>query len=245
MRPIMRGASPRLDDFDDYRKALPFLVSRLGGYCSYCERRIATNLAVEHIQPKGLALTAHLIGSWSNYLLACVNCNSTKASKAVALANTLLPDRDNTFIAFAYLPDGRIEPSAAAIAAGLGAVATTTLELTGLDKAISMAVDENGKQVAYDRVAQRLEVWAVAEEARTDIDNNPGLQALRRATIRTALGYGHFSIWMTVFEEDAVMRNLLIDAFNGTRNSGCFDSVTTLPLSPSPNLDNLPNGGKI
>ena len=63
MRPIRRGMSPRSRDFLDYKKAKPELVSRIGSgwfnkihiasYCSYCERPIVTNLAIEHIQPKG------------------------------------------------------------------------------------------------------------------------------------------------------------------------------------------------
>jgi len=54
MRPIRRGASPRPGDFSNYRESLPDLVSRLGRYCSYCELLIPVQLAVEHIQPKGL-----------------------------------------------------------------------------------------------------------------------------------------------------------------------------------------------
>lgn len=73
MRPIERGPSPRATDFDDYRDAFPELASRLGSYCSFCERRIPTNLAVEHIQPKALPAYAALVGRWDNFLLACVN----------------------------------------------------------------------------------------------------------------------------------------------------------------------------
>ncbi len=62
MRPIRRGASPRPGDFANYRDALPDLVSRLGRYCSYCERLIPVQLAVEHIQPKGLPAYQALIG---------------------------------------------------------------------------------------------------------------------------------------------------------------------------------------
>jgi 5-methylcytosine-specific restriction endonuclease McrA len=78
MRPVFRNASPQADDYDDYRHSFPELVGRIGMYCSYCERRIATNLAVEHIQPKSLPAYAHLAGRWNNFLLGCVNCNSTK-----------------------------------------------------------------------------------------------------------------------------------------------------------------------
>lgn len=245
MRPVRRATSPIAGDFDHYSKAQPYLISRLGGYCSYCERRVATQLAVEHIQPKGLPAYVHLIGCWENYLLGCVNCNSTKKDKDVVLTDILLPDRDNTFVAFTYQPDGTVIPSAACAALGLNQKAKDTLALTGLDKRISVAVDENGKQVAIDRVSQRMEVWAVAEEAKSDVDANPGNEAVRRGAIRTAKGYGFFSIWMTVFHNDQDMRNRLIDAFDGTRDSGCFAPVTAMPISPAPNPDALPGGGKL
>lgn len=245
MRPVRRGASPIAGDFDPYSKAQPYLISRLGGYCSYCERRVATQLAVEHIQPKGLPAYVHLIGCWENYLLGCVNCNSTKKDKGVVLTDILLPDRDNTFVAFTYQADGTVIPSAACVALGLNQKAKDTLALTGLDKRISVAVDENGKQVAIDRASQRMEVWAVAEEAKSDVDANPGNDAVRRGAIRAAKGYGFFSIWMTVFHNDQDMRNRLIDAFGGTRGCGCFDPVTATPISPAPNPDALPGGGKL
>lgn len=192
MRPVRRGRSPQTDDFEPYTDAKPDLIARLGSYCSYCERRIATNLAVEHIRPK--AVHEHLEGRWENFLLGCVNCNSTKSDTDVPLDHILLPDRDNTFLAFNYLADGTIEISAAARAAGIARQAQDTLALTGLDKTPRAVFDENQRRIAIDRVAQRLEVWAVAEESRNDIDNDPGNEDLRRSTARTARGYGFFSI---------------------------------------------------
>jgi uncharacterized protein (TIGR02646 family) len=242
MRPVKRGNSPQNQDFVPFDCAKLFLISRLGQYCSYCERRIATNLAVEHIQSQHL--NPHLTGTWTNFLLACVNCNSTKSKKSVVLSDVLLPDRDNTFAAFIYTMDGRVEPSSITISQGLFQIAQKTLALTGLDKKISVALDENGKEIAIDRVSQRLEVWAVAEDAKTDIDASPNNNAVRRGAIRTAQGYGFFSIWMKVFERDIDMRNRLIDAFAGTRESGCFDVHANI-VTPAPNPDNLEHGGKI
>ncbi|WP_321853991.1 HNH endonuclease [Paraburkholderia tropica] len=245
MRPVRRGDSPQQDDFDPYAKAQPFLISRLGPYCSYCERRISTSLAVEHIQPKGLPAFAHLEGSWENYLLACVNCNSTKKDKNVVLQDILLPDRDNTFAAYAYTKDGRVVPSQASIAAGFQAMASATLKLTGLDRQSSVVVDENGKEIALDRAAQRKEVWLVAIDASNDIAAEPESQGLRNATVRTALGYGFFSIWMAAFSNDLDMRLRFIKAFSGTEESGCFDAVTTQLVSPAPNPDGLVGGAKL
>ena len=204
-----------------------------------------TNLAVEHIQPKdGPYGHPHLIGRWANFLLACVNCNSAKQAKNVVLADVFLPDRDNTFVAFSYLPDGTVQP-VATLAAVLIGKARDTLALTGLDKKISVTLDEHGRQVALDRVSQRMEAWAVAEEARSDVDANPGNVAVKCSVIRAAKAYGFFSIWMTVFSNDADMCNRLIDAFAGTRESGCFDPVTARPVSPAPNPDGLADGAKV
>ncbi len=231
MRPVIRGASPRNDDFDDYRDAFGELVSRLGQYCSYCERRIPTNLAVEHIQPKSLPLYEDLEGRWDNFLLACVNCNSTKGSKDVVLSDTFLPDRDNTAFAFEYPPDGTI-----AIRSGLTPtqthIAEATLKLTGLDKSVSEVIDSNGDLVAIDRVGQRMEVRLIAQMSRDDLDSNP-TEEFRRQIARTATGHGFFSIWMNVFETDLVVRKFLIEAFNGTA-SDCFDLASTSFISPRP-----------
>jgi hypothetical protein len=117
--------------------------------------------------------------------------------------------------------------------------------MTGLDKKISMTQDENGKQVALDRVSQRMEAWAIAEEGRTDALANPANVEMRRCLINLAIATGFFSIWMTVFAAEPDMRNCLIDAFPGTRGSGCFDQITTQPVSPAPNPDQLMQGGKI
>jgi uncharacterized protein (TIGR02646 family) len=244
MRPVQRGVSPQATDFANYEDAKPFLVSRLGRYCSYCERRVATNLAVEHIQPKGLKAYEALAGRWDNFLLGCVNCNSTKKDKDVVLSEVLLPDRDNTAVAYDYLPDGRID-IAAAVSTACRPKAERLLTLVGLDKPVSVALDENGKQVALDRVSQRMDLWGIALEATQDVDANPGNDAVRKGAVRTAVAEGFFSIWMLVFATDADMRRRLIDAFPGAKGSGCFDPVTGLPIQPAPNPDGLPHGGKL
>lgn len=236
MRPVQRGASPQTTDFTDYTDAKADLVSRLGPYCSYCERRIPSNLAVEHIQPKGLPAYLPLAGRWDNFLLGCVNCNSTKTKKDVVLADVLLPDRDNTFAALTYSADGKI--------AADGSMAARLLSLVGLDKPISLALDANGTQVALDRVAQRMEVWGKAESAKMDIDAQPDHRVLRQYVVHLAQAEGFFSIWMTVFANDIDMRQRLIDAFPGTRGSGCFDPESTQPVCPSPNPDQLQDGAK-
>jgi hypothetical protein len=60
MRPVNRGAAPAV--YTNYQNAGPDLQACLGDYCSYCERQIETHLAVEHIQPKSLALRCAMTG---------------------------------------------------------------------------------------------------------------------------------------------------------------------------------------
>jgi uncharacterized protein (TIGR02646 family) len=243
MRPVRKGLSPQAQDFDDYKDAKPDLVARLGSYCSYCERYIPTNLAVEHIQPKALPAYQHLEGRWDNFLLGCVNCNSSKGKKDVVLQSCLLPDRDNTFAAFEYLENGDIQPSQAAITAGLEQAAIATLELVGLDKAIIPTLDVNGRQVALNRKSQRMQAWLEAEMALLDLQDNRS-DILMAYVVKLAVKTGFFSIWMSVFSHDAQMRNRLIDGFAGTRDSQCFD-VNAAVVSPAPNPDGLPHGSKI
>ncbi len=247
MRPVRRNSSPWSHDLGSYRQAYPELVSRLGLYCSYCERQMPTSLAVEHIQPKGLPKYADLKGRWENFLLACNNCNSNKGDTDVNLATTCLPDRDNTYLAFIYSENGSIAPAVGDAYQSANAI----LELTGLSRPVSTVHDANGRLVALDRVSQRSEVWKIALSSKEDLnrattsDGETTNDALRRSTTRTAVAGGFFSIWMTVFADDPDMRNRLIDAFPGTRESGCFDRDTAAAVSPAPNPDGLPHGGKL
>jgi uncharacterized protein (TIGR02646 family) len=245
MRPIRRGASPRPGDFANYRDALPDLVSRLGRYCSYCERLIPVQLAVEHIQPKGLPAYQALIGRWDNFLLACVNCNSTKKDKDVVLSDVLLPDRDNTFLAYLYDEAGAVQVSPL-LSRSQQKLALATLTLVGLQQPGPAAPDANGRLIALDRIKQRLEAWLTATYARDELlALRPGDPVLVEALLRLALATGFFSVWMEVFRDDPAMRSRLIDAFAGTRDSGCFDPQTSAPIQPAANPDQLPHGSKL
>lgn len=237
MRPVRRGMSPRAEDYGRYGEAKSELIARLGSYCSYCERRIASALEVEHIQPKSLPQYAALEGRWENFLLACRNCNGTKLAKNVVLAENLLPDRDNTFAAYTYTADGRVT-----VAAGMTLeerrMAEASLELTGLGK-------RPGRPGTDDRVWDRIQAWGIAKRTRERIVSRPGVGELRDAAVDVAVQCGFFSVWMAVFAGDADMRNRLIDAFAGTRGSECFAAGTTEPVRPAPNPDGLADGGKV
>jgi uncharacterized protein (TIGR02646 family) len=241
MRPVLRGDSPQAVDFDNHRDAFGELTGRIGMFCSYCERRILTQLAVEHIQPKGLPAYEHLKGCWQNFLLSCVNCNSTKKDKDIVLANVLLPDRDNTAAAYEYTMDGKITIPAR-LTVAQREMAERTLALAGLDRRASIVADSNGRLVAIDRVAQRMEIWLIAQESKNDLRANPS-DSFRRQIARTATGHGFFSIWMTIFSDDVAVRKLLLAEFRGTATD-CFDANSTAVVSPRP-PNGLPDGSKI
>jgi hypothetical protein len=238
MRPVTRGASPIPHDFTRYGDAYPYLVSRIEKYCSYFERYLQTGLAVEHIQPKKHHPTLEL--RWENFLLGCVNCNSTKSDTDVPLDQLLLPDRDNTFAAFEYTPDGQVRPGAH-LGAAVQAMAERTLTLTGQNTARHLPRDPNLHRIALDRLNQRRELWLKALRARSLLTTSPSA-ALREAIVNLATAEGFFSIWMKVFEGDADMRRRFIGAFIGTATD-CFDPITTAAVAPRPG-NGIAHGGK-
>ena len=229
MRPIERGPAPQV--YARYEDAKQDLVNRLGLYCSYCERRIATLLAVEHIQPKALPPYAHLELGWENFLLGCVNCNSAKGDKDVILSKLLLPDRDNTFAAFRYDPLGTVEITAS-LGAGVSVMAESTRDLTALNRLSHADWNDQAMFSALERVSQRVQAWVQASEALADYQSG---RTTARAVAREAAGCGFFSIWMAAFEGILEVRRELIAIFPGTA-ADCFDS-STLPVTPRP-----PNG---
>lgn len=152
----------------------------------------------------------------------------------------VLPDRDNSDKAFVYAADGSIAGTPT-FSPPLRAKANATLALCGLDKAASRVRDANGRFVAIDRYRQRMEVWAIAEDSKTDLASGR-TPAMIRQIVKSALGHGHFSVWMTVFASDLDVRRALIAAFPGTATT-CYDPSTTQPVSPRP-APVLPGGGK-
>ena len=247
MRPIRRGDAPQT--YTAYSSAKNDLIGRfssgwhngrhIASYCSYCERKIDTNLAVEHIQPKdGEFGHPELELTWSNFLLACVNCNSTKGKKEILFHNLFLPDRDNTFYSFKYTADGLIKPRDT-LSYTDKARANITLKLLGLDK-----LSTTNNPISQDRRRQRKEVWGIAEESLEDYLENVHNIAIQKSIVKIMLLSGFFSVWMTVFENHSEMKNLFIDAIHGTRESGCFNDEGNR-VTPHPNDDELENGSKI
>jgi uncharacterized protein (TIGR02646 family) len=218
MRPIVRGDKPvdssgNTKTFKEYQEARGELIARLGQYCSYCEMKLDANLAVEHVQPKSLYSILEL--DWGNFLLACTNCNSTKNDQDVELNNYYWPDLDNNFIVFIYLQGGLVHANPNLNDQEKNK-AKATLKLTGLDK-----ISTRDLKFSDRRQFNRAETWDIAIRSLNNLHKNNTLE-MREQIALTAMAKGYWSVWMTVFKDDADMLNRFIQAFPGTCQD-CFD----------------------
>ena len=215
MRPIDRGSAPRAYAY--YGDAIDDLAGRLGRYCSYCERRLPTNLAVEHMSPKSLHEELRL--DWNNFLLGCVNCNSVKGDDDVAEGDVLWPDRHNTMRAIDYYPGGFVR-AAEDLGDDLHRRSRRLLDLVGLHRHVADGFPEPAPRDR--RWEQREEAWAAAEKCRADFVSLGEAGSALGLVLEAARFCGFFSVWMTVFREFADVKQALVEEFPGTARR-CFD----------------------
>jgi hypothetical protein len=227
MRPVLVGDRP-VDDagdevtFTDYKQARDPLIDRIGDYCSYCGISLPSQIDVEHILPKNPNPALEL--EWTNFLLACTNCNSIKGHKDVVLADFYWPHLDNTFRAFVYEQD--LPPQVVDSPEIDSDVAEATIRLTGLDRLPGHANYSDRDR----RWLKRVDVWSVALQT-ADFLAVDDSDAMRTLAVEVARARGFWSVWMTVFFDDVDMCRRLINAFPGTAID-CFDDDT----NPLPRL---------
>ncbi len=221
MRPVEKGDCPQKDGkdivFKKYDHARPSLLSRLGEYCSFCEVRVPCGLHVEHRLPKSVARYAHLECEWTNFLLACSNCNSNKGSKDIEEDDYFWADTHNTAFALEYGEGGLVEPRQG-LSGEEARRAQNLIALVGLDKKAG-----NLKTQSDNRWSNRLEVWNTATSRRQRLQtcNTPEMRESIAIIVRTS---GYFSVWMTVFADDADMLRRIINAYPGTA-ADCFNPM--------------------
>ena len=215
MRPVKRGKCP-LDSqncritFSEYGYARPHLIQRIGEACSYCERPLDSP-DVEHVRAKDL--NPLLEFTWDNFLLACTNCNSTKAEKVSSagdVAACIWPDRDRTFDAFRYSEGGVVE-----IATHPDPLfvhrAKATAEMVGLFKRPGNGLTKDQIRRASDRRwEKRRDAWNAAIDARDDLMNQDST-VVRKRILCEARATGFWSVWATVFRQDPGIFNALLD----------------------------------
>jgi hypothetical protein len=221
MRPIDRGEHPKnadgsLVDFPEYSYARPYLIAKLGEYCSYCEMHLDSALAVEHILPKDS--NPLLEKSWNNFLLGCPNCNSTKSHKNININDYYWPHLHNTFYIFQYCLGGIIIASPK-LNDDEKIIAERTLKLTGLDKTPLDVENHTSSDRRWDN--NRREAWDMAQRAKVRLQCN-NTHPMREQVVDTVLANGYWSVWLTVFEDDPDMLQRLLDASPGICRR-CFD----------------------
>jgi hypothetical protein len=229
MRPVYRGPVPaRVTALErqrgsatqtyDYHAIGAKLIGRIGEYCSYCETPLSGNAAIEHIVSK--STSPQLETNWENFLLACVNCNSTKGATRVQSADDLASyiwpctPRDvqaggRTFFspadAFVYGLDAAQNAVVVAAPGPKQARAQATLEMVGLDKAPA-----EDAAVKDRRIANRTAVWNLAAATAAGFApylrddgtaSTPGAALIAAQIIDLAKAAGFWSVWMTLFSQ--------------------------------------------
>lgn len=220
MRPIDKGESP-YEAIHEYQEAEPYLSSRIGRYCSFCELPIFHVPEVEHKEGKKSGGSET---KWENLLYGCKYCNTRKAQKIKAgeSGKWLWPDQDNTFLAFTY-NGGCPELNEVELRCAGKAVydrAEALFEGVGLGFQPRSVRDKDKRwQKRIETLGQAeksRQIWLKTRDSELREDELGVITSLARST-------GFFSIWMMVFKDDKVIKNALIDAFPGTSRD-CFDS---------------------
>lgn len=224
MRPVNKGESP-YEVISKYTEALPHLENAIGPYCSYCEFRISHVPEVEHVASKsrGGALTA-----WENLLLGCKYCNARKNAQVTPenVDDYMWPDQDNTALAYSYT--GGIPTVNASV---LNAVDPTGTKLAKAQKLFDLVKLANvptprqkdkrfhERNRAYELALESLGNWQKAKASTPEM-----MDVVKQQISYTARENGFFSVWMTVFADEPIMLNALINVFPGT-NKAYFDEA--------------------
>jgi uncharacterized protein (TIGR02646 family) len=223
MKPVKKGVLRH--NFTKYGQAKVHLLERLGQHCSYCEAYgEPQTLDVEHIYPKKPHPELEL--KWRNFLIACKSCNSYKNAhlgndRQTGLESRYVwPHRDNTFRAFKYFSDGRVD-----LKKGLKKLiriaAEATREMVGLLSSPAKAAEFSKRGIAYDGARKRSQQWRQAEDFKKMYLKAPS--PFNATTIAdAAMRMGYFSIWMEVFHDRPEMRCELIRAFKADKD--CFNA---------------------
>lgn len=190
MRPVNKGDAPKT--FKTYDEARHPLAKKIGYYCSYCEMPVFQSIEVEHILPINQGGAAV---DWNNFLLSCKYCNTIKSDHNYSLQDFYWPDRDNTDLAFEYGEAFAVRPHS-----GLDAkkkqIAQNTIDLEGLNR-FSGGINEPTE--ADTRWRSRQLVWDLAKRSFQNWNDAP-ISAMASQIGISAIGKGHYSIWMTVFQ---------------------------------------------
>lgn len=225
MRPVSKGNSTGA--YLRHEDAQPDLIAAIGRFCSYCGRFIPEGINVEHKLPKEEYPLEKLV--WSNFLLACSNCNSCKGHGKLRLNDFVWPDTDNTMRALRHLPGGLVRKNHL-LPKKLQRKASRTIRLVGLDLVPGAFRPPSDRDYRWE---DRRREWDKASLARAQLNEHDTPR--QRDFIVGSAQNGIFPIWWTVFAGDVDMRRRLRNAFLGTAPN-CFDASENLVHRPGGQL---------
>lgn len=220
MRPVSKGNKEK--EYKSYQDAKRDLFESIGSYCSYCEREISHLGAVEHVQPKSNHGDKEC--SWDNFLLGCVNCNSTKGSTDIDDSNIsdyVWPDKDDTYHLISYDPVTLIPSPAENLPEDVKTKVQNLIKLVGLNKAQAKEGTLDYQRASDLRVEKRKEVKEIADRIKEDYlglneQSKPSFINVLRSLVQSK---GYWSIWMHTFEDIPEIRKMLLDAMPGTNKA--------------------------
>ena len=200
--------------YKPYGDAKDPLAANIGAFCSYCEEpRALADIHIDHVEPKSKEGALY---DWENFLLACNMCNSCKKDADVDLERTHFPHRDNTYMDFIYDESGRVTVNPAL-------PKEEYEKAENLYNLVKMGRDPFGEGATRNRDFRwrtRFQTWNIAkkylgkyEAGKSDLDD----------ILELVKGYGHWSIWFTVFKGHDEVRKALIENTPGTCKA-CFDA---------------------
>ena len=218
MRPVNKGDAPE-KEYKHYQDALSDLEVRLGPYCSFCEMVIQHVPEVENREAKS-AGGEEL--KWDNLLLACKYCNTRKGARVKKddKEKYLWPDEDDTFHAYLYDKDlprlnesyldmkGQEEREKAENLFNL--LKLDNFPLSPGDKDRRFKARNEARNYAQNSKAGLKKMKCFSQRR----DYLEIIQSLAQAS-------GFFSVWMEVFKDDEEVKNILINAFKGTKGEYC------------------------
>lgn len=209
MRPVARNQNNRT--VSKYGEFFDDLIENFGSYCSYCE--VQGKPDIEHVIPK--SRDDSLECSWDNLLLGCPSCNRHyKVNKNQSRDGYVWPDEEDTFLLFTYLPSGQMKVSPDLTNLQQIQKAQNTLELCGLDKGPG---DTPHGSTAWGW-KDRKQAWDRAEETKGMYIRE---EIPEQMVVMQATAVGHWSVWMTVFEDYPHVQKAISNAVPGTIPKYC------------------------
>lgn len=223
MRPLnKRMFTAHKPQYKPYGSAKNDLMQAIGSYCSYCERHsYSCGIDVEHIRHK--SQNANRVYLWSNFLLACKNCNSVKGVSGVN--SMYFPTVSDTFSILSYCWDGSVDINRAVlICPKAQEKAHLLIRLVGLDR----RPGHPNYSFKDKRWSDRRAIWALAERYLS-----PWRAGAIEAQVIADLAKlsGGWSIWMTVFNSESAVLEKLNSEFPSTRVKKFHPNLKTMAAS--------------